>query len=144
MIKVTALFLAMCLTCAAQDSDEGVPKELIGVWKLESTSFKGAVPTKPDGIVWLVILRNGDFVIKSADDLQGGSVAVDASVTPAAIDLRVALQSGRPNRKWTNLGIYEIQDDMLTLAKAPEGKNRPGSLKSDSESVVQVFRRSVE
>ncbi len=143
MTKAGAFFLTICLTCAALDSAEPVPKELVDVWKLESTSFKGAVPTKPDDVVWLVILSNGDFVLKSTSEIQGGTVAVDASVTPAAIDLRVTLKSG-PSRKWTNLGIYEVKEDMLTIAKAPEGKNRPNSLKPDSESVVQLFRRSVK
>lgn len=143
MIKALVFFLASCIPFAAQESGESIPQDLVGIWKLESTSFKGSVPTKPDSAIWLVIMDNGDFVFKNDKDVQAGTVAVDSSVVPFALDIRVELKSG-VQRKWTNLGIYEIKEGTLTIAKAPEGRNRPSHLQSDAETVVQVFRRSTD
>lgn len=143
MIKVLALFLAICFSCAAQESGEPIPKELLGIWKLESTSFKGAVATKPEKPAWLVVMGNGELVLKFDNEVQAGTVAVDASVTPIALDLRVTMKSG-PDRKWTNLGIYEIKDDTLTIAKAADGEDRPSNFKSNAKSVVQIYRRMAE
>ncbi len=143
MVKVLVLFFAICSSCVAQESGEPIPKELVGIWKLESTSFKGAVATKPEKPAWLVITDNGELVLKFANEVQAGTVAVDASATPAALDLRVTMKSG-PQRAWTNLGIYEIKDDMLTIAKAADGEDRPSKLSPTAKSVVQIYRRSAE
>lgn len=143
MFRILALVAAVCFSCATQESAESIPRELVGIWKLESTAFKGAVATRPEKPAWLIILGNGELVLKFDNEVQAGTVAVDASATPIALDLRITMKSG-PSRKWTNLGVCEIKEDTLTIAKAADGEDRPNDFKPNARSVVQVYRRTAE
>lgn len=142
MARVWNLILLLTLPCAAWAADPEVPADLVGNWKVESIAFKGGVPSKPSNDIWLVILENGDFVMKASKDLYGGTVAVDPTAKPPAIDFRVTLRSdgGKP---YTGLGIYELKDGILITAHAIVGQDRPQSLEPQVNSVIRVSRRSM-
>ena len=66
----------------------------------------------------------GDKVsFKDEDDTQEGTVKVDATKTPRAIDLIVPPDG--PEKGKTLLCIYEVKDDELHLCVPDAGKNRP-------------------
>ncbi len=141
MTKAAAVFLTTCLVFPAWAADPAIPKELVGIWKLESASFNGEIPSRSDAVVWLVILENGDFIVKAPKAMYGGTVAVNVMASPPAIDFRATLTSNA-GKGWTDLGVYEVKDGALTTAKAAQNKERPASVKPRSGSVVQVWRRT--
>lgn len=143
MIRAAIVVLTICLANIAWAADPAVPPELVGMWRLESTSMNGEIPSKPDAntVVWLVILENGDFIVKAPKDMFGGTVTIDPSASPPAIDFRATLNS-QAKKGWTNLGVYELKNDVLTTAKAPQDKERPASVKPQKGSVVQAYRRT--
>ena len=136
------LSFAVWALFATPADEPAVPKELVGVWRLDSTSHNGAPPAKPDGPTWLVVFDNGDFVTKGTKNMWGGTVVVDAKAAPAAIDIRITLRTGNGPERFTNLGVYELKERVLTLARMPDGKGRPATLTRGPDIVLQVFGKT--
>ncbi len=60
---------------------------------------------------------------------------LDGTKTPAEID--GVVQSG-PNKGKTGKGLYKFEGDMLTMARAEPGKDRPAELASKPGSGVAL------
>ena len=136
---IAGYVLTCCLVVIALADEPAVPKQLIGVWRLDSTSSNGSPPTKPGGPNWLVVFDNGEFVMKGPKSMWGGTVAVDTNVMPASIDFRITQRAGTGPERFTNLGLYEVKEGVLTVARMPEGKGRPTALAKGPEVILQVF-----
>jgi len=131
--------LTCCLVVIALADEPAVPKQLVGVWRLDSTSSNGSAPTKPDGPNWLVVFDNGEFVTKGPKSMMGGTIVANASAVPATVDFRVTLRTGTGPERYTAQGIFEAKEGVLTVARMPEGKGRPTALAKGPEVILQVF-----
>jgi len=134
-----AVGLAVSVFFATPADEPSLSKELAGVWRLNSTSAKGAAPLKPDGPAWLVIFDNGEFVTKGTKGMWGGTVSVDTQASPATMDFLITLRTGSGPERFTNLGVYELKEGVLTVARAPDGKGRPASVAKGPDVVLQVY-----
>jgi len=139
MRELLVFILAISFVHQSQDQPT-IPKELLGVWQLESSSTKGEIASKTEVPIWLVIMENGDFVVKGPNFMFGGTVVVDPKASTPAIDFRTTMSTART--QWTDIAVYEFNEGVLTIAKAIKGSDRPTSVKLQSTSEVQVYHRA--
>jgi len=60
---------------------------------------------------------------------------------PASIDFRITQRTGTGPERFTNLGLYEVKEGVLTVARMPDGKGRPSALVKGPDIVLQVYGR---
>lgn len=95
-----------------------------GAWIIESIEEKGRKLSGNDiGDNRLTIKRDRYVQTFNKEVVEEGSLKLDASVTPAKIDLVIV--SG-PDKGKTQVGIYEFQGDVLRICTARPGEaDRP-------------------
>ncbi|HEY1336885.1 MAG TPA: TIGR03067 domain-containing protein [Bryobacteraceae bacterium] len=88
-----------------------------------------------------VVIEGNRFQSFGMGDVYGGTVKIDASVSPRRIDLK--FDSG-PEKGNTNLGIYELDGDTWKLCLATRGSTRPAKFQSKPGSgiAVETLRRA--
>ena len=148
-ISLVALFCAVGFAApggsgARADDKADLEKELRkfqGAWTIESSEAGGK--ELPSGELKGVILTfEGDkHTVKKGDEvLQAGTMKLDLSKSPKAID--VTITQG-PEKGAVMLGIYELSGDTLKVCFDAEGKKRPTQFKTapGSETFVIVHKR---
>jgi uncharacterized protein (TIGR03067 family) len=69
-----------------------------------------------------LVLKDESYVLSIGDQLDKGTVKLDASKTPKTIDI---MGTEGPNKGRTILAIYELQGDTLRVCYDLGGKERP-------------------
>jgi uncharacterized protein (TIGR03067 family) len=125
-----------------QPAEEG-EKKLQGTWKATKAQRNGKAAD--DVVGHRLSFTGGRFQIQSKDgkSLYAGTVRVDPSAKPAAIDFKHAAGALK-GKVWR--GIYALDGDTLTTCdNAPDlGKGRPAAFeaKSGSGYVLITFKRA--
>jgi uncharacterized protein (TIGR03067 family) len=125
-----ALVLAFVITAPLLAADDKAVKDelekLKGSWTFESNEQEGEVVGKDKLGDQRLVVTDDKYVQKAGDrTLEEGTVKVDPTKKPATIDL--VITSGMDKGK-TQLGIYEIKEDVLKLCVA-----RPGTATRPTE-----------
>jgi uncharacterized protein (TIGR03067 family) len=106
------------LAGAVEDKEEG----LRGTWlPLSAELGKQKLPDATLKIMKLV-LTDKTYAVHVADDVDKGTVKLDASKTPKAMDIT---GTEGPNKGKTMLAIYELKGDTLRICYDLQGKARP-------------------
>ena len=139
---IVGLILATGLSVAfAQPVDEA-HKQLLGVWM--ATDAKSDGKAAQDVVGHRLSFAHNRFQIHSRDGkrLYAGTVRIDASATPAAIDFE-HLEGELKGKAWK--GIYVLSGDQLTICDnaANLDRNRPTAFeaKAGSGYVLITFQR---
>jgi uncharacterized protein (TIGR03067 family) len=119
MLMVILPFAASArLAVAVEDKEEG----LSGTWlPLSAELGKQKLPNASLKIMKLVLTET-TYVVDVADDVDKGTVKLDASKTPKAMDIT---GTEGPNKGKTILAIYELKGDTLRICYDLKGKARP-------------------
>lgn len=136
--SLTFAALALGVVAAADN-----PDAFAGKWVIESAVRDG----KDDaGLTGAVRVHDGDkYTVTPAAGSKtppvAGTFTIDASKTPAAIDMKPS--AGRYKDK-VLLGIAKIDGDKLVIAFAEPGKDRPTAFESKEGTgvVLAVHRRA--
>ena len=120
----------------------GPPTEIEGEWRMVSAVFDGQ-PLADDMVKWCTRTTRGDntVVMAGPQTMVNARFTLDRSNRPGAIDY-VNLHGSAKGK--TQLGIYELDGDRLSICMAPPGKPRPTAFEStarDGRSLT-VWRRS--
>ena len=137
------LILGTGLVAAFAQSTDEAQKKLVGVWTATQAERDGKVA---DEVVGNRLSFTGNrFQIQSKDGklFYAGTVRVDPSAKPAAIDFEHT-EGALKGKAWK--GIYALSGDRLTICdNAPNpDKGRPSAFeaKSGSGYVLVTFRRA--
>ena len=136
--------LLLVLLAGSIQGDEVKDREpLQGTWKIVSIKSKG----KEGELNLLLVVKGDGMALKQADQEQKEQfrIAVDPSVTPAAIDIYKSDDNGKRAEKLFE-GVFEAKGDDLRIcftAQSGPPWNRPGSIQpaDDSNEVLVVLRR---
>jgi uncharacterized protein (TIGR03067 family) len=142
-LVMCGLILGTGLVAAFAQSTDEAHKKLVGVWTATQAEREGKAA---DDVVGNRLSLTGNrFQIQSTDGkpLYAGTVRVDPSAKPAAIDFEHT-EGALKGKAWK--GIYALSGDRLTICdNAPNlDKGRPAAFeaKSGSGYVLVTFRRA--
>jgi uncharacterized protein (TIGR03067 family) len=114
---------------------------LKGTWKVADSVMGGTgaflAPFRKSGKPPDTVRIDGDKLtfLRGTDTVSEGTLTVDASKTPAAIDF--------VSDKTTYLGIYELKGDTLRICFV-EGKERPKDVKGTKEGTKSVVALTLQ
>jgi len=138
--------LAVGLLLAADTPKEDPAKKkdsekLQGAWKGDSGEVDGNA--LPDEFLKAAKFgfKGDKYTFEAGDEKESGTITLDASKTPATIDLKI--EEGRDKGK-TQLGIYKVEGDKVKFCFGqPDAKERPKdfSSKAGSDTIYIVFKR---
>jgi uncharacterized protein (TIGR03067 family) len=140
MVIHAILFLAAGLLPASDTTKEDAAKKelekLQGTWKITSLEV-GGKPLPEDAVSGTFTLKGDKYTFKTDDQEEEGTFKIDPSKKPPAIDLLIG--SGMDKGK-TQLGVYKLEGDRLTLCFAVAGdKERPGKFATAEDSNQLLF-----
>ena len=137
------MLIVICLGAAVASRAEESREELQGTWTATKAERDGEAA---DDVVGHQLSLTGDrFQLRSNDGkiLYAGTVRVDTSAKPAAIDFELT-EGELKGKAWK--GIYALDGDTLTVCdNAPNtDKGRPAAFeaKSGSGYVLVTFKRA--
>ena len=123
----TATLLVMFVACAIRPAH--AESALQGKW--EGAGSDAGWSMTFDGETWYA---------SSGDTWYSGDFVIDPVQSPAWIDLIIRDCSSCRFLDRTSLGIYELQDDSLTVAGPEPGKPRARRFKDDSNQLLKMVR----
>ncbi len=108
---------------------EASHQELAGTWQSVSYAKDGIkLPDEAMKTIQLVIDENGTLTATNQGKIFiKGKCTLDANAGPMTID--ITYSEGEPNGS-TSLGIYMIEEDVLTICRAPPDQERPSEFQS--------------
>src|SRR5206468_2868883 len=132
-------------TDAKDDSADKDLKKLQGTWEAVSVRVDGAdVPAddvKDSGITMTFDKDKYSYKAAKSGNTETGTVKLDPGKKPATMD--IAIGDGDDKGK-TQLAIYKVEGDKLTLCFTDPGKERPTEFaaKKDSGHQLVVFKKA--
>ncbi len=148
-ISLMALFCAVGFAAAGgsgtlADDKADLEKELEkfqGRWTFESSEADGKELPAAELKGFILTFEGDKHTVKKGDELiQAGTMKLDPSKSPKAIDVTITVGPGKGT---VMLGIYELSGDTLKVCFDAQGKKRPTEFKSapGSEIFVNVHKR---
>jgi uncharacterized protein (TIGR03067 family) len=114
----------------ARGDTEQDSKDIQGKW----IPLAAELSTKkyPDEVLKTMelVMADGKYTVKVGGQLDEGTVKLDASTTPKAIDI---MGTEGPNKGRTILAIYELKGDTLRICYDLGGKARPAEFKTEAD-----------
>ncbi len=114
-----------------------------GIWRCVSSTFSG-IPTHKKVVDSFKLELTSDLYRMFREDklLYEGTYTLDDTTNPK---LMTIFPVEREDRLFTILGLYELDEDTLTLCLMPGGQERPTSLTSafGSSSDLKVWKRGI-
>lgn len=142
-ISCVAAVLIVAVGVRAEDAADA-RKAVVGKWKL--VGFERGGIGQPDRLLptgAMTFDKDGGFTGSFPDHEMGGTVTIDPTRTPAAMDFAHAKE---PDKGKTMRGIYKVEGNKLTLCAAPPGraaKDRPTTFATKgTDNVLFVFERA--
>jgi uncharacterized protein (TIGR03067 family) len=142
----SVLLLAVCLIGAAPPKEDAAKidvQKLQGTWNTQATIINGekrwtSLVIQGDQLSWQNNSIKGELGQASQADF---TYKLDPTTRPKQIDLTWAKFA---NKGKVELGIYQLNGDILTLCTSPMGKPRPKDLRGErgSGQSTQTFKRA--
>jgi uncharacterized protein (TIGR03067 family) len=140
-----AIAVIASMSAAQDDKPAGDLRRLKGRWVAETREYQGKVEKKSELNGLTLVFDAEKFVITTEGDrvMLKGTITVDPTVSPKAIDVKVA---GRDGKESVVPAIYELSGDKLKTAFPLEGTDQPSDFTTRAESKVRVtvYRRAKE
>jgi uncharacterized protein (TIGR03067 family) len=139
--------LAIIFAPAVGDNTDAGKKALAsleGEWRLVSEEREGAVTRYDEGPS--IVIKGGRWFL-SGGKREMAEITIDASTSPGAIDLKMAMDVAEANKGETMEGIFQVEGDDLTFCAArvrgATVKLRPTEFetKSDARLFLCKFKR---
>ncbi len=135
LVVVTGLTLAAVAASpppAADDASKNDLKRFQGTWRTVSLTIDGRkIPDDEIQDRRVIIIDDRYVVVDGNKTIQRGSFRLDASKTPKQIN---TFPADGPNKGKVDLGIYELDGDILRLCYAPPGRTRPTEFSAEQGS----------
>jgi uncharacterized protein (TIGR03067 family) len=137
MKRYIVMALAAGLLVAADAKKDDAKKDaekLQGTWKVVSAEHGGQTPEGAKE--FSLVVEKDTFTVKKGDDVVSkGTVKLDTSKKPKAIDMTVTESRNEGEKGKVRLGIYELTKDGLKWCFAPTGtEDRPKEFASPEGS----------
>jgi uncharacterized protein (TIGR03067 family) len=132
-----SLLVCLCVGSFALGDDrataKGDSKKINGTWKPVKAQLAGK--PYPDKILksMKVVVKDGKYTVTAGDETDEGTVKLDLSKKPWAMDLK---SRKGPFRNKTILAIYEFTDGGMRVCYDMSGKARPREFKSTAGSLL--------
>jgi uncharacterized protein (TIGR03067 family) len=108
---------------------------LQGTWAITTLEVDGKPLSPHDFAAARLIVEGDHFTALGMGAAYSGTLKLDTSVTPRALDMRFDDGTEKGN---TNLCIYELSDDVWKLCVATRGSVRPTTFTSQPGSGIAV------
>jgi uncharacterized protein (TIGR03067 family) len=142
-LTTTVVVVLAGFACAAPAlKDRPTPSALVGEWEVELMEGQGMTVHVRPGECRYTFTPDGRWVVThGGTETVGGRYKVDASASPAAIDMTLP-QAGQLNRKAPILGIFEVDGDTLRLCCHATGDRPTGFAAGKASGAgLQTFKR---
>jgi len=113
-------------------------RELTGTWQSVSYALNGK-KASDDDMKKIQLVFDADGTTKALNDgklFLASSTKIDPTANPAKIDI---IFTGGEGKGGTALGIYKIEDGVLTICRSAPGKPRPAEFASDPGSGLTLM-----
>jgi uncharacterized protein (TIGR03067 family) len=146
-VLASLALVALVLTPAVGEDADAGKKALVclqGEWRLVSEEREGAVTRYDEGPS--IEVKEGRWYL-SGGKREMAEIAIDASTSPRAIDLKMAMDVAEANKGETLEGIFQVDGNDLTFCAArvrgATAKLRPTEFdtKSDARLFLYKFKR---
>jgi uncharacterized protein (TIGR03067 family) len=117
-VLASLALLALVLAPAVGDDADAGKKELAsleGEWRLVSEEREGAATRYDEGPS--ILIKGGRWYL-SGGKREMAKITIDASTSPRAIDLKMAMDVAEANKGETLEGIFQVDGDDLTFCAA--------------------------
>ncbi len=113
-------------------------RELTGIWQSVSYALDGK-QASADDLKKVQLVFDGEGDTKALNDGKlfiASKTTIDPTADPATIDITF---TGGEGKRGTALGIYKIEDGVLTICRSAPGKARPAEFKSEAGSGLTLM-----
>lgn len=128
LATVAGLWVA---TLAATAAEQPATTELEGSWHVQSMETAGEKSAEKDVREYVLVFEGNRFSLSYGDEPYKGTYTVDRTKNPKWIDSTAIDKQGN---KQTAKGIYKIDGDILTIAWADPGDDRPTMFATTSDN----------
>jgi uncharacterized protein (TIGR03067 family) len=130
--RVTAvLALGFLLSTPARGDEKADLKKLEGTWLPSEAVFGGRSWPDEERKAIKLVIADGKYTVTVHGQDDKGTLKLDTKAKPATMDI---VGTDGPNKGRTIPAIYELSGDTLKICYALDGKERPGTFESKSES----------
>lgn len=126
MAVVLSIVFTLALTNAAVGDDAAM---IQGTWLPQEARVSGQLLPPAQLKDNYLVLSVESYVNQTKGSTEKGSYAINPRATPKSIDLKV---TEGPNKGMTFPGIYELDDNLLTVCLDISGKQRPTEFTADN------------
>jgi uncharacterized protein (TIGR03067 family) len=138
-VPLGVAFLLLVAATPAQDAKKEL-EALQGEWTMFALEQRGE---KKDALKATLTIKGEQWILNSSEGKGGGGVdttfKIDPSKNPKTIDLTFKLGE-KENR---SLGIYKLEDDLLTMCRTTGGADRPKEFKTTEDAgILVVWKRA--
>jgi uncharacterized protein (TIGR03067 family) len=136
------LTLAFATVTGLRAADDDV-KKLKGTWQVEKAELAGAPFPEPVTKTMSLILKDGEYTLKTPGGDDQGTVTYDAKKKPMEMDIKGTVG---PNKGKTFLAIWQLDGDTLKVCYDLAGQKRPKEFKTDADNkyFLAVYKRKAE
>jgi uncharacterized protein (TIGR03067 family) len=113
-------------------------RDLTGTWQAEAYALDGK-PASADDLKKIQLVFDAEGNTKALNDGKlfiASSTKIDPTASPATIDITF---TGGEGKGGTALGIYRLEDNVLTICRAAPGKPRPTEFSSNPSSGLTLM-----
>ncbi len=145
MTKVLASVVCSFLVALVATAGGDTKAKIEGTWIMTKAISDGKPKFAEEELKQVMLtaeFKDGKFTLSAEGKVgESGTYKTDAAKKPATIDM-VILVGDKFDKGKTQLGIYKIEGDTLTLAVAdPGSKTRPKSFDAVKDIEIQTFKR---
>jgi uncharacterized protein (TIGR03067 family) len=138
---LVALLVVMLTGSLTRGDVESGMKEIEGTWLPESAELAGQPYPEKILKAMKLVVKDGRYIVTIGEQSDEGTVKVDASKTPKAMDIT---GTRGPNEGKTILAIYECKGDTIRVCYDLTGAARPSEFgtKPDTQLFLVQYKRA--
>jgi uncharacterized protein (TIGR03067 family) len=138
-IAVLAVLLVSLVVNAQEDAKKELQK-FEGTWKVAAFEQKGQKADTEAFKEFKLTIKGDKFTFESPGDKMEGTIKVDPSKKPKALDVEGKNSSGETIK---SAGIYELDKDSMKVCYRLNSTDRPKEFKTgpDSDDFLVIYQR---
>ena len=138
----TIACFSLCALVAVAEGGDKTAAKIDGSWTATGGSDAGKQipPGALDKLMMVVVFKDGNYTVSiMGKEVEKGTYKINAKKKPSTIDMSV--QEGKDKGK-TQIGIFKIDADQLTMAVVIGSKDRPKTFDPAPDAEVRVLKRN--